>query len=100
MNQLRIIKIIVLIFTLLMVGACILLLANLSKKTLLAEKPLPISNLSQPDGSSIKQIESDNGLLHILISGGNTPDRIITYDPQDKQIISNLLLYEEQNERQ
>ncbi|MBO7555845.1 MAG: hypothetical protein J6T72_00395 [Alphaproteobacteria bacterium] len=60
----------------------------------------PVSNLSQPAGSTIKQIESNDKLLHILISGGELPDRIITYNPKNKQIESNLLLYEDNNEQQ
>lgn len=100
MNQLRVIKIIVLIFTFLLIGACVLLLGGLSKKTFLSSQLPPVTNLSQPVGSTIKQIESNDGLLHILISGGQLPDRIVTYNPQDKQIESNLLLYEDNNEQQ
>lgn len=95
MNRLRIIKFIVLLLTCLIVAASTILLGCLTKKVLSEQKMQPVTNLSQPQGSVIKQIKADNGLLHIFISGGNLADRIITYNPRKKQIISNLSIYEE-----
>lgn len=98
MNQLRIIKIIVLVFTCLLIAASIILLGSLSKKAL-SDKPKPVTNLSQPQGSKIKQIQADNGLLYIFISDGELADRIVIYNPEKKQIISNLFINEEQDEQ-
>lgn len=95
MNQLRIIKIIVLLFTCLLIAACFIILGSLSKKVLSEQKQLPVTNLMQPQGSKIKQIQADNGLLYIFISGGELADRVITYNPEKKQIVSNLFINEE-----
>ena len=95
MNQLRIIKIIVLLFTSLLVAASLTLLVLLSKKILSEDKKQPVTTLSQPQGSIIKQIQADNGLLYIFISGGDLADRVISYNPEKKQIVSNLFIYEE-----
>ena len=95
MNQLRIIKTIVLLLTCLLVGASFIVLGGLAKKVLSEQKQQPVTNLSQPQGSKIKQIQADNGLLYIFISGGELADRIITYNPEKKQIVSNLFINEE-----
>ncbi len=95
MNQLRIIKIIVLLFTCLLIAASFILLGSLSKKVLSEQKTQPVTNLSQPHGSKIEQIQADNGLLYIFISGGELSDRIITYNPEKKQIVSKLFISEE-----
>ncbi len=95
MNQLRIIKTIVLVFTCLLIAASFIILGSLSKKVLSEQKQLPVTNLSQPQGSKIKQIQADNGLLYIFISGGELADRVITYNPEKKQIVSNLFINEE-----
>lgn len=43
-------------------------------------------NLEQPKGSQISDIKTSDGMLHLLISGGQTSDRIISVRTSDHRV--------------
>ena len=92
MNQLKLIKIIVFIFTFLLIFGSMTLIGcfyhKLSKPSITAK-----INLAQTSTSAIKQIAADDGLLYILITDLKQPDKIIIFNPEKNAIVSNLVTY-------
>ena len=94
MNQLRIVKTIVFIFTFLLIIGCLSLLWFFYHKT--TQQSLHSSvktNLQQSSSSSIKQITADDGLLYILVTEPKQPDKIIIFNSKKNNIVSNLITY-------
>ena len=94
MGQLKIIKGIVFLFTFLLIFGLMALIGIFTLKIRNSgTAPLADINLREPQGSAVKQIASDGDLLHILVSGGGKPDRIIIFDLAKKQKLSNINIY-------
>ncbi len=94
MNQLRLIKTIVFVFTFLLILGSLTLIGFFYHKTIRQDSLAPsTTNLRQSASSSIKQIVADNGLLYILVTKTNQPDKIIIFNPKKNNIVSNLTTY-------
>ncbi len=93
MNQLRLIKITVFIFTFLLIFGSLVLMGSLYRK--LSANPQQTSaeiSLGLPSEARIKQIAADEGMLYILVSGKEQGGRIIIFSPEKGKIISNITL--------
>lgn len=94
MNQLKLIKIIVFVFTFLLIFGSLTLIGCFYHK--LSDRGHRITtevNLAQTPSSSIKQVTADDGLLYILVSDLHQPDKIIIFNPEKNAIVSNLITY-------
>lgn len=95
MNKLRVIKFVVAILTFLLIFGLLMVLTILYKQFNKTEKVV-IENksvsLEQPQGSSIKQIISNNGRLHIVIKDGGLSDRILILSPDAQQVQQEITL--------
>ncbi|MBR1649361.1 MAG: hypothetical protein IJ689_07185 [Alphaproteobacteria bacterium] len=93
MNQLRMIKIIVLIFTFLLIFGSIVLIMNVYKRVNSgADEAVKNVRLSQPEGSNIVSINADEGFLYIRITGGGAADRIIVFNPAKNKVTANITM--------
>lgn len=93
MDKLRLIKTIVFTLTFLLIFGSMIMLSSLYKKTRQTPTPLPTEiNLSEPVGSSIKNIHNTGNNLYIIVEGGGQGDRIIIFDSQQGKKISKINL--------
>ena len=94
MNQLRIIKITVFIFTFLLIMGCLTMIGLMYRHTTRqSHSAITENNLQQPPSATIKQIAADGNLLYILVSTPNQADKIIIFDSKKNNIVSNLITY-------
>lgn len=82
MNQLKLIKAIVVVVTFLLVFGSLLLLTVIYKKAQPKPDTFTEISLDQPSGSFIASVTETNGSLAILIKDGGIKDRIILFNPQ------------------
>lgn len=81
MNKLKLVKTAVFLLTFLLVFGTLLVLGTLFQKTHKTQEELPSSsNLNEPKGSTIQQIEQNQETLYLLIQGGGQDDRVIIFD--------------------
>ena len=93
MNQLRLIKITVFIFTFLLIFGSLVLMGCLYRK--LSANPQQTTaeiSLGLPPEAEIRQIAADEGMLYILVSDKGQGGRIIIFSPEKGKIISNITL--------
>jgi len=93
MNQLRLIKITVFVFTFLLIFGSLVLMGGLYRKMTAAapQKPSDVS-LGLPAGAKISQIAADDGLLYVLVSENEKNGRIIIFNPEKNRIVSDITL--------
>lgn len=93
MNQLRLIKITVFVFTFLLIFGSLVLMGRLYQKLSVNPEQAPAEiNLGLPPARHIRQISADQGLLYILVSDKGQDERIIIFNPEKGKIISNMTL--------
>ncbi len=93
MNQLRLIKITVFIFTFLLIFGSLILMGRLYRKLSDNQEQMPSEiNFGLPAGTNISQIGADGGLLYILVSENGQNRHIIIFSPEKGKIISNMTL--------
>lgn len=91
MSKLKVIKAVVFILTFVIVFALVVLinkLAGIEGKPQMALEDNIV--LSQPLGSTIKDILTKDNYLYITVSGGNLADRIVIVDMNDGRVVSNI----------
>ncbi len=94
MNQLNFIKIMVFVFTFLLIFGCLALIGCFYHKISGHGRNFATEiNLMQTPSSSIKQITADDVLLYILVTDLKQPDKIIIFNPEKNTIVSNLVTY-------
>ena len=94
MNQLRIIKITVFIFTFLLIMGCLTMIGLMYRHTTRQlHSAITENKLQQPPSATIKQITAEGNLLYILVSTPNQADKIIIFDSKKNNIVSNLITY-------
>lgn len=93
MNQLRLIKITVFVFTFLLIFGSLVLMGGLYRKMTAAapQKPSDVS-LGLPAGTKISQIAAGDGLLYVLVSENEKNGRIIIFNPEKNRIVSDITL--------
>lgn len=93
MDKLKLIKTIVFILTFLLIFGSMIMLGSLYKRTRHVSEPIPSDiNLSEPNGSSIKNIHKTGNNLYIIVEGGGQSDRVIIFDSQIGKKISKINL--------
>lgn len=94
MNQLRLIKSLVFIFTFLLIFGCLALVGCFYHRLHHSATSHPAEiNLQQKQSATIKQITSDGKLLYILISDSQHTDKVIIYNPNKNNIVSTLITH-------
>ena len=95
MEKLKLIKYVVFILTFLLVFGSLVLLGTIFKKVRGGDEakdmPLLVS-LQEPDGSSIEAVVSHGDNLYLLIKNGGKDDRVVIFNPQEAQKISEISL--------
>ncbi|MBP3545889.1 MAG: hypothetical protein J6K16_02000 [Alphaproteobacteria bacterium] len=92
MNRLKALKIIVFIFTFLLIFGTISLVGILFNRAQNSDKAISSANLGLSAEVKIKQITADNGLLYLLVSAPDKADEIIVFNPAKAKIVSNITL--------
>lgn len=95
MDKLRVIKFVVAILTFLLIFGLLMVLTILYKQFNKTENIIVENNLlslEQPQGSSVAQIVSNNGRLHILVKDGGEPDRILILTPDGQKVQQEITL--------
>ena len=90
MNRLWAIKIIVFIFTFLLIFGTLVLVGKIYGN--FTHRRISDIVLNQPTGSEIKNIVADNGELYVWVSGGGISDRIVVYDTSKHKVMLNIVL--------
>ena len=92
MDKLKILKAVVFTMTFLIIFGLIVLSNRLINKGKAQTNLAESINLSEPEGTQIEAIESSDGRLHLLVKGGNKPDRIIIFDVNNQRKISTITI--------
>ncbi|MBQ8784439.1 MAG: hypothetical protein IJZ59_00155 [Alphaproteobacteria bacterium] len=92
MNRLKALKIVVFVFTFLLVFGTISLVGILFNRAKNYDKAISSANLGLSAGAEIKQIAADEGLLYLLVSVPEKTDEIIIFNPVKAKIVSNITL--------
>lgn len=93
MDKLKLIKTIVFTLTFLLIFGSLIMLSSLYKKTRHTPTPLPSEiNLSEPVGSAIKNIQTTDNNLYIIVEGGGESDRVVIFDSHSGKKISKINL--------
>ena len=94
MEKLKFIKYVVFILTFLLVLGSLVLLGTIFKKVRSdAAKEIPTElSLQEPEGSSIEAVVSHGDNLYLLIKNGGKDDRVVIFNPQEVQKISEIIL--------
>ena len=91
MNQLRLIKTLVFVFTFLLIFGCLTLVGCFFYNIRNHPKYVGSVDLELSNTAKIEQIASDNGILYILVSDADHADKIIVFNPEKNTIVSNLV---------
>lgn len=90
MLKLKILKMLVFIMTFSLIFGIIILAFRLTGKIKKNGNEATEATLNQPTGSSFGNIIAADGKLHITVTGGNRPDRIIIFDTETNRTISTI----------
>ncbi len=91
MDKLKAIKILVFIFTFLLIFGTLCAFGLIYRKLQTPQVTTDIS-LSQPSGSYISDYKISDGNIYLLIKGGNNPDRIVMVNPQADNKIAEITI--------
>ena len=95
MNKLRVIKFVVAMLTFLLIFGLLMVLTILYRQFNKTENIVvenKLVSLEQPQGSSIAQIVSNNGHLHVLVKDGGEADRILILTPDGQKVQQEITL--------